>query len=141
MAVLERLVEHVVWVVVHFVLHCRLVARSGDFGELLAEVDALLVGYLGRLRARKREGMASAIRAEGGGARGEAGRETHGGQVGHLLGDVDKHGCQLVEAEGVVRAGVLVEHVAAIRPEVSEARRQVDRAQKRTESCRRALEP
>lgn len=50
MVVLERLVNLVVRVVVELRDHRGFLGVVGDFGELLAEVDALLVRYLCSLK-------------------------------------------------------------------------------------------
>lgn len=81
--VLERLVQHVVRVVIHAVPERRLVqVLLGNDAQLLAKVGPLLT------------------------------RDLRGGrQSGNLLRDLDKHVGELVQAESAVLAAVLVKHV------------------------------
>ena len=53
MGVLERLVQHVIWVVVHVVQSGNVVSGLCNLAKLFAEVDALLVGDLRRLREQR----------------------------------------------------------------------------------------
>lgn len=52
-SVLERLVKHVVGIIVHLICDSCLVTNARRLGELLAEVDALLIGDLSRLRCAR----------------------------------------------------------------------------------------